>query len=114
PHTDLWITKSDGTDTAAPGETLVYTITAGNAGPTAVLGATVTDVLPSGLGAAAWTCAAAGGAACNAPSGTGGISETVDLPLGGTVVYTLTAEVGLAPVTVRNTATIAVPAGVFE
>ncbi|MGH9885688.1 MAG: FG-GAP-like repeat-containing protein, partial [bacterium] len=40
PHTDLWITKSDGTDTAAPGETLVYTITAGNAGPTEVLGAT--------------------------------------------------------------------------
>ncbi len=91
------------------GSTLTYTIVATNAGPSAVLGATVTDLLPAQLTAATWTCAASAGSACPA-SGSGDITASVDLLAGGTATFTLTATVG-GTGTINNTATIAVPAG---
>ena len=49
------------------------------------------------------------------PSGSGDISETVDVPVGGTVTYTVDADV-LASATgnLSNTATVAVPGGVTD
>ena len=38
-----------------------------------------------------WTATAAGGAAGNTPSGAGPISETLDLPPGSSVTYTVTS-----------------------
>jgi len=85
-----------------------------NAGPNAVTGAGVTDVVPSGLTGASWTCAPAGGAACGAAAGSGNIAESVDLPAGGSVVYTLTGTVAALPATVRNTATAGLPSNFIE
>lgn len=55
---DLRITIDDGVTEAVPGTTVTYTITATNAGPSDVAGATVADNLPAALTSASWTCAA--------------------------------------------------------
>ncbi len=111
---DVQITKTDGVATTVAGNTIVYTIVASNNGPSAVTGATVTDTLPATLTGATWSCVAAGGATC-APTGAGNISDTINLPVGGTATYTLTATLASnATGTVANTAAIAVPATVTD
>ena len=88
---DLQITKTDGSPTYTPGSPVVYTIVVTNAGPSAVTGAAVTDNFPAEITGASWTCATTGGATCTA-SGTGDINDTVDLPVGATATYTVTAN----------------------
>jgi uncharacterized repeat protein (TIGR01451 family) len=111
---DLGITKTDGVRTAAPGQTLTYTIVAANAGPSAVTGASVVDAPPAALTGVTWTCAASAGSACPA-SGTATIDATVDLPAGGTATFTLTGTVApTAAGSLVNTATVAPPAGVVD
>jgi uncharacterized repeat protein (TIGR01451 family) len=111
---DLSITKSDGLTTAAPGEAITYTIVAANAGPSDAPGATVTDVVPAALTGATWTCVGAGGGTCTA-AGAGNINDTVDLPVGGSVTYQLSAIINpSATGTLSNTATVAPPGGVTD
>lgn len=111
---DLAITKTDGVATATPGGSVTYTITASNAGPDPVTGATVADTLPAVLSSASWTCASAGGGTCTA-SGSGNINDSVNLPVGASVTYTLSANVAAnATGTLSNTATIAAPGGVTD
>jgi uncharacterized repeat protein (TIGR01451 family) len=106
---DLSITKTDGVTTATAGGSVTYTITASNAGPDLMAGATVTDDFPASL-TCAWTCAGAGGGTCAAVAGTGDINEAVHLPAGGSATYTATCAVDPAATgTLSNTATIANP-----
>ena len=77
---DLEITKTDGVVSATPGGGTTYTITASNAGPDPS-SATVADTFPAAL-TATWTCVGAGGGTCTA-AGSGNISDTVNLPVGG-------------------------------
>lgn len=113
PQADLTIAKTDGVTTAAPGGSVTYTITAGNAGPSNAPGATVADTFPASL-TGTWTCVGAGGGTCTA-SGSGNINDTVNLPAGGTVTYTVTASINVAASgTLSNTATVAAPAGVTD
>ncbi|MEP7201973.1 MAG: hypothetical protein ABI894_05150, partial [Ilumatobacteraceae bacterium] len=113
PQADLFISKTDGQGNVVPGTNVTYTVTAGNAGPSAVAGATVSDVLPAELIAATWTCAAAGGS-CPA-SGTGNIAANVDLAVGGTVTFTIDATVSPTAMTsLDNTASIALPGTVTD
>jgi uncharacterized repeat protein (TIGR01451 family) len=94
-----------------PGAPLTYTIVAGNTGPAVAPGATVTDVFPAAFLGVTWTCAAAGGATC-APSGSGDINDTVNLPVGSTATYTATGTVSPAATgSLSNTAAVAVPGG---
>jgi uncharacterized repeat protein (TIGR01451 family) len=90
---NLGITKDDGIASYIRGTTVQYTIVASNAGPNDVTGATVTDIFDTTrLSNITWTCAAAGGASCTA-SGTGNINDTVDLPAGASVTYTVDADI---------------------
>ena len=110
---DLAITKTDGVTTATPGGSVTYTITASNAGPSTASGATVADTFPAVL-TGTWTCAGAGGGTCTA-SGSGNINDTVNLPAGGSVTYTVSATIsGSATGTLSNTATVSSPAGVTD
>ena len=114
PSADLSITKTDGVTTVTPGGSVMYTIVASNAGPSNVTGATVSDTLPASLTGATWTCVGAGGGTCTA-SGSGNISGTVNLPVGGSVTYTVTATVSAsASGSLSNTATVSAPGGVTD
>jgi uncharacterized repeat protein (TIGR01451 family) len=114
PDADLWITKTDGAAEATIGGTLAYAITAANAGPDGVTGATVSDPFPADL-TCSWTCAAAGGASCAAGPVAGDLADSVDLPAGSSVGYTAVCSIdGAASGTLVNTATIAVPAGATD
>jgi uncharacterized repeat protein (TIGR01451 family) len=86
-------TTVTSTSTAyTPGGPLQYTITIGNSGPASAPGTTVVDTFPSAYAGALWTCAASGSASCTS-SGSGNIIDTVNLPSGGQVVYTVNGTV---------------------
>src|SRR5436190_17672226 len=114
PVADLPITKTDGQTTASPGQTITYTIAGTNAGPTAANGAVVADTVPAALTSPTWTCVATGGATCTAGPVSGNINDTVNLPVGGTVTYTLTGQVAANAKSLSNTATIALPPLMFD
>ncbi|WP_407353715.1 GEVED domain-containing protein [Luteimonas sp. R10] len=113
---DLAITKDDGSDTYVPGLDVIYTIVVSNNGPSAVTGAQVSDPLPTGITNASWTCGnATGGGSCGAPSGTGAINTTADLPTGASVTYYM--SIGIPPSftgSLSNTATVSAPDGVTD
>ena len=115
-YTDLLLTKSNGTAGLAWGQVVTYTLVATNLGPTEVIGATVTDIIPAELTGATWECAVAGDGSCGAPSGTGDLSATVDLPAGASATFTVTASVvsGSGTGSVTNTASIGVPSGITD
>src|SRR5207245_10126934 len=71
------------------------------------------DTPPASLLGAAWTCAPAGGATCTG-SGIGNINDTVNLPVGATVTYTLSGTVSASATSLSNTATITAPATVND
>jgi len=114
-ETDLNITLDNGLSWVVPGDVVTYAIVVSNPGPSTVPGATVSDVFPADLTGVNWTCVGANGGVCPA-SGSGTISETVDLPVGATVTFTATGTCDLAPVGLRleNTVTVAGPVSVTE
>jgi uncharacterized repeat protein (TIGR01451 family) len=112
---DLSITNSDGATSEVPGTSVVYTITAANAGPSNVTSASVSDNFQAPLTSCHWTCAGTGGGTCQS-SGSGSIADTsVSLPVGATAVYTATCTLpSSANGSVSNTATISPPSGVTD
>ncbi len=105
---DLSITKTDGSATEIPGTPVTYTITASNAGPDGVTGATVADTFPGILSGCSTTCVGAGGGTCTAGPFAGNINDLVNLPAGGSVTYTSTCNISPAATgTLVNTATVA-------
>ena len=111
--TELSISKTNGRAASSPGQSVTYTIAATNAGPNAVVGATVADVFPASLTGVTWTCAGAGGGTCPA-SGSGSINALVNLPVGATVTFTAAATITTNPQSLSNTATITPPAGIGD
>jgi len=103
---DLSITKSDGQETVAPGESTTYTIMVSNAGPSDVSDALVTDTFPAEL-SCDYSSVAAGGASGNTAAGAGDIDDTLVLPVGGSVTYTVPCEIDAgATGTLDNTASV--------
>jgi uncharacterized repeat protein (TIGR01451 family) len=92
----------------------VYTIVAGNGGPSAVAGAIVADVLPASLLGPSWNCVPSSGSSCTA-AGSGNINDVVSLAIGGTATYTVTASLDPAATgTLSNTVTVSAPAGTID
>jgi uncharacterized repeat protein (TIGR01451 family) len=112
---DLSLTKSDGVANVIQGQPVAYTITASNAGPGAVVGASITDNFPAGIINVNWTCVASAGSACGAAAGAGNINTTASILAGGTVTYTATGTVAPnAGGQISNTASIVPPVGVTD
>jgi uncharacterized repeat protein (TIGR01451 family) len=107
---DLWVRKTDGRAAVVGGDTVTYTITVGNAGPSAVHGAVVSDVLPASLSCTT-TCAGAGSATCPAGPLAGNVADAVDIPANASVTYTAVCVVAASATgSLSNTATVAPPA----
>ncbi|GEM_PF-2763497 len=113
-YADLAITNTGGIKNVLPGDIRTNTITAINNGPDPVVNAIVTDAMTAGLNAITWTCSGAGGGTCTA-SGTSIINDTVNLPSGASVTYTIQAEVAPgASGSFTNTASITAPTGTTD
>ena len=108
---DLAITNSDGTDVLVGGASTTYTIVVTNIGTAAAPAETVTDLQPPNVASFSWTAIASGGASVASSSGTGSISDSVTVPVGGAVTFTLTATgvTGDATSHLVNTAQVGVP-----
>lgn len=109
---NLQISKTDGAASSVPGTAIVYTITASNpVGPDPAPGATVSDTFPAALSGITWTCVGAAGGTCTG-AGAGNISDIVNLPVGGSVTYTVSATINPSATGVlSNIATITPPGG---
>jgi len=103
PTADLSITKDDGNAAYTPGGTATYTIVVSNAGPDAAIGASVVDILPSGVTVNGnWTCTpenppntascVSGSAAGTTATGTGNINQLVDIPANTSVSFSVPVQ----------------------
>ena len=105
------VTVTDGQSTVTAGGGVTYTITVTNAGPYTVEGGVRMNVaLPAGLVSVTYTSTATGGAGNNTTFGYGAPADSLFVPPGGVVTYTLTGTVlrsAAGPFTL--TATAAVP-----
>jgi uncharacterized repeat protein (TIGR01451 family) len=114
---DLQITKTDNTTTINPGAVDTYTIRVTNAGPQAVTGASFSDPVPASLLGVSYTTSVSGGATATPASGTGNnISGSLNVPVGGTVIYTVTGTLDPNATfgTLTNIATVLPPAGIND
>src|SRR5262249_9921417 len=112
PQADLAITKTDGVTQVVPGTSTTYTIVVSNNGPSAVTGASVSDLLPTGVTSATWmaTDSSGGGSVTGPTSGSGALSTTVDLPVNASVTFTFTVQIDPSAIgTLENTATVTAP-----
>ncbi|MDY7091511.1 MAG: IPTL-CTERM sorting domain-containing protein [Acidobacteriota bacterium] len=110
---DFQVTKTAEPAEVAVGDTLAYTITVTNLGPEPAE-ALVSDMQPPGL-VCSWQCSATGGGSCTLPGGTGGLLDSVFLPLGAVATYSLPCEVVDAPPgELVNTAEATTPPGVQD
>lgn len=113
---DLQVTCTADQTTAAPGSALNYTILVSNAGPNTVTGAKIADAFPSALTGVSFTAQAQiGNATGFTKNGTGAINDTVNLPVGSAIIYTVHATIDSnATGAVLNTPTVTAPTGVID
>lgn len=115
PRVDLSIVKTDSLTMATPGAAHGYKIVVRNAGPSAVSGVGVNDVLPASLQNPTWTCVPSAGTTCPSNSGTGDIATAVDLPSGTFATFTVNSTITeTATGVLRNTAELTVPQGILD
>ena len=114
----LTVSKDDGITELKAGGATTYTVVVKNLlgeNIADVAGATFTDTPPAGMTFTSWTCAPSAGALCTA-SGAGPIVDTVTIPKGGQLAYTINAQLAAdyALSSVKNCATIQPPASVID
>ncbi len=97
------------------GTQATYTVVVTNNGPSAVTGVNLTTALPAALSGVTFTATGAGGATGFTASGAGSLAETLSLPAGASVTYTIVGTVGAgATGTLNVSATAAVPATITD
>lgn len=115
---DLAITKDNGIAMYSAGSVLTYQIIVSNSGPAPVTGAIVRDNLPTQFSDWSWICTAqnAGASGCDAVARSPvNFSDTVDLPSGASIQYTVTVQVlKTASGELVNTAEVITPAANIE
>ena len=94
PHAVISVALDDGIIHARYGQTLSYTATLRNVGNAATSSVPVAGTANAALNAAtlAWTCVAQAGASCGG-GGSGALNDSVNLPVGGQVTYTISVPV---------------------
>jgi uncharacterized repeat protein (TIGR01451 family) len=92
PTVGLSVTKTDGSATYVPGDTVTYTIVVSNSGPSDLVGGSVVDLLPSVATSGSWTTSTAGGATVLPTTGGNDINATVNIPKSGSVTFLYTVQ----------------------
>ena len=112
---DRAINKSVSPMVASPGSQVTFTLTATNLGPSSVTGAIITDTFDPNLLNPMWTISYMGGAS-GSFSGFGSINTTVNLPVGSTATFIVTATISPVVVSssITNTANIMPPVGIVD
>ena len=106
---DLQIMKTDNKTATDRGEMLRYIIEVKNVGPDNVMGATVTDDFPDTL-SGGYSSVTTGNATAIPGSGSGDINDTVNMPVGSTITYTVDVLVSNAARNeIVNIATVTAP-----
>ena len=115
PTVDLSITKSNTTDTVVPGESISYTITVENLGPIDITAGQVQDTIPTEITSPTFSATATGGATGYTEQGSGDIDDTVNMPSGSTIVYTISGIVDPgATGSILNTAIVSPPTDITD
>ncbi len=120
PSADLSVVLTDNSGgTEIPGNTYTYTVAVANTGPNAVTGATVTADFGTKLTGVTYSVAGTTNGASDTTigsgSGTGNISDSVNLPVGSTLTYTVVGTVlASASGTLTTTATVTAPSGITD
>jgi uncharacterized repeat protein (TIGR01451 family) len=115
-YTDVTVSNTNHVGAVNWGQAVTYKIVATNDGPAAITGGTMVDTLPSTLTGATWTCAGTNSGTC-AAAGSGNINDnTVNLPVGASVTYTLNATLAASGVDtrLRNIATFTLPGAMAD
>lgn len=94
PHAVLSGSIDNGQNFVRYGQTVVYTAIVRNTGTAAANDVPVAGAVSAALDGAAstWSCTVQGGASCG-NAGSGGFNDSVDLPIGGQVTYTVQVPV---------------------
>ena len=113
---DLTIAKTDGQAAYVPGTAITYTITVTNAGPSAAVGFSLSDVVPVSITGVSASCAVTGTGGCGTNASSGNNVSFTGLGLapgaGNTLTFTVTGSVSPAAAgTITNTASVAAGAG---
>ncbi|MDB5307830.1 MAG: repeat protein, partial [Gemmataceae bacterium] len=114
PAVTLNLTNTDNGVTT-PGMQVQYTVTVANpAGGVGLSGVGIGEPFPTTLSGVTWTSVSSGGASGNTATGFGSITDAnLTIPVGGSVVYTITGTIDpTATGTLVTTATITPPTGV--
>ena len=116
PEVDLLVQKVSPTTQVEPNESISYTITVRNEGPSTAAGTRLSDVFPASLLTDInYSSTASAGASGNTTSGVGNIDDVLTLQPGANVSYTVDATVlSSALGEIENTATATLPAGTTE
>ncbi|MCY2987822.1 MAG: FG-GAP-like repeat-containing protein, partial [Planctomycetota bacterium] len=115
PLADLKIFKTDGKTTYTPGGRTIYTIVVSNLGPSAVVGAPVTDLFSALIISTSWTTVVTSGASVTPAAGAGNINSTVNLLPDATVTFTAVAQISSSATgNLVNTAKVDPPNGVVD
>ncbi len=110
PNVSAVAVTASGPTSAVTGSTVTYTVTVTNNGPVAATPVGLAVPVPAGLSGVTFTSTASGGASGNTASGSGPVSDTLTLPDGASVTYTIIGTVSApAGATVKLTATATPP-----
>jgi uncharacterized repeat protein (TIGR01451 family) len=84
---DLRVNKQSQPVQAVPGTVITYTVVVSNQTGSGVAGVIISDNIPTQVLSPTWRCS---GIDCNLTSGSGNLSDTVDLPLSASVTWVIT------------------------
>jgi len=109
----LAVGKTANLTQLTPGAPVQYTVSVANSGSADAGQTQLVDAIPAGITSFAWTCAQTGGAVCPAVAGSGALNQTIAaIPVGGSLVYGITAQVSPNPPTaISNNAVVTPPPG---
>jgi uncharacterized repeat protein (TIGR01451 family) len=107
--------KTTPTNAVLAGTSTTYTLSVRNSGPNNVTGATLSDILPPAILRDTFTATGSVGASGFTTSGSGNVSDQVNLKAGAWITYTIVANIDpLATGSIQNTATITSPMGFID